>query len=229
VRLADATIVSPLDGVVGEKLAERGDLASPGKPLLVLHDPARLRLEVAVEERLLLELKRGDLLAVSLEALGTEQRSPVDEIVPAVDPLTRTGLVKIDLPRLPGARPGTFGRARIPAGRRPAIVVPRSALLRRGQLEIVFTVERSPDGTPRARLVLVRAGEEVSIAGAEPSVEILSGLEAGALLVAREVEDLRDGAPLEAAELPEPDAPAGDPGRPSPAPPGRPAKQSGRP
>jgi RND family efflux transporter MFP subunit len=44
VALGYAEIVAPLDGVVAEKLVEPGDLAVPGKPLLMVHDPQQLRI-----------------------------------------------------------------------------------------------------------------------------------------------------------------------------------------
>ena len=144
-------------------------MAAPGVPLLTLYDPKGLRLEAAVEERLAGAVKVGDTPKVRLDALGVELDGRVSEVVPAVDPATRTGVVKIDLPATPGLQPGMFGRARILRGTRAAVAVPGDALVRRGQLELVFWL---PKGGDAARMAIVRAGgllpdgERVSVCGA---------------------------------------------------------------
>jgi len=200
VMLGYATIAAPFKGLIFEKRADPGDLASPGKPLLGLFDPTQLRLETLIEERLLWTLKLKASLEVSIDALGKSVTGQVSEIVPAVDPSTRTGTVKIDLPESSGARPGMFGRARVPVAMRPAVVVPRSAVVRRGQLEMVFVVADEPRGK-RARLRLVRTGEEIGEATAR-KVEILSGLDAkgaGVKVIVSGAEGLRDRDPVEEA------------------------------
>ncbi len=197
VMLGYATIAAPFKGMIFEKRADPGDLASPGKPLLGLFDPAQLRLEALIEERLLWTLKLKDDVHVYIDALGKSVTGQVSEIVPAVDPSTRTGTVKIDLPESSGVRPGMFGRARIPIAKRPAVVVPRSAVVHRGQLDIVFAVA-DEGGAKRARLRLVRIGEETGDPGAR-KVEVLSGLDAkgGERVVASGAEGLRDRDPVE--------------------------------
>ncbi len=200
VMLGYATIIAPFKGMIFEKLADPGDLASPGKPLLGLYDPKELRLEALVEERLLWTLKLKDSLDVYIDALGKSVTGQVSEIVPAVDPSTRTGTIKIDLPESSGARPGMFGRARIPVSKRPAVVVPKSAVVHRGQLEMVFVVPQG-QGPARARLRLVRTGDETGDPGAR-KLEILSGLDAkgaGEKVVVSGAEGVRDRDPVEEA------------------------------
>ncbi len=190
VQADHAVVRAPFDGIVLEKRVDPGDLAAPGVPLLTLYDPKGLRLEAAVEERLAGAVKVGDTPKVRLDALGVELDGRVSEVVPAVDPATRTGVVKIDLPATPGLQPGMFGRARILRGRRAAVAVPGDALVRRGQLELVFWL---PKGGDAARMAIVRAG------GLLPDgerVEILSGLEAGRRIIVPVpgAEALREGA-----------------------------------
>ena len=202
VALAFTRVKAPFAGVVFERHVEAGDLARPGQPLIGLFDPRELQLEAVVEEGLLPRLSGGQGLSVSVGALGEEAarvQGTVREIDPAVDPTTRTGTVKIDLPELDGAGPGMFGRVRIPAGERDAVLVPTRALVVRGQLEMVFVV--GEDG--RARMHLVRAGRPVPAPdGDDPDarkgrVEILSGLEPGVEIVVTGAGELFDGAPLE--------------------------------
>jgi RND family efflux transporter MFP subunit len=111
----------------------------------------------------------------------------VSEIAPTADPGSRTFLVKLDLPARGGLRAGQFGRVAMPVGQATALRVPASAVVVRGQMEIVFVVA---DG--RAQLRLVKTGKPI---GAE--VEIISGLSAGEKIVADGVAGLVDGQPVE--------------------------------
>ena len=164
-----ASVVCPMDGVVSERLADPGDLATPGNTLLRIFDPTRLLLEAPIREGLAARVKVGDKLPVTLDALGQKLEAEVREIVPSVDAGSRTFLAKLCLPQIEGVMPGMFGTVSLSLGERPALLVPEGALVRAGQLEYVNVVT---DG--RTTRVLVRTAP--ADAG---RVEILAGLQAG--------------------------------------------------
>jgi RND family efflux transporter MFP subunit len=58
-NLAYATINAPFDGVITRKLADVGDLASPGKPLVEMEDTKSLRLEADVPESIIGHVEMG--------------------------------------------------------------------------------------------------------------------------------------------------------------------------
>ena len=64
--LGYTVMVAPFNGVITRKLADVGDLAAPGKPLLQLENPDTLRLEADVPEALIGNVKVGDKLAVRI-------------------------------------------------------------------------------------------------------------------------------------------------------------------
>lgn len=167
-------IRAPFDGVVTAKFVDPGALASPGVPLLTVEDTGTFRLEAAVDETAIPFVKLGGTAPVALDALGGEIEGKVAQIVPAVDPASRTFTVKVELPADARLRSGLFGRVRFARGQRQAILVPRLAVVDRGQLQGLYVV--SPDGTLNLRFVTLgkTSGE---------SVEILSGLEAGEKVV----------------------------------------------
>ncbi len=68
VMLSYTTIKAPKNGMIVDRLAEQGDMARPGEPLLILYDSTSLRLEVPVMENLAVGLKRGDELTVQIDA-----------------------------------------------------------------------------------------------------------------------------------------------------------------
>ncbi|AMK10260.1 efflux RND transporter periplasmic adaptor subunit [Pseudodesulfovibrio indicus] len=165
------TITAQEPGEVAKRLAEPGDLAFPGKELLTLHTGGSMHLEAMVRESLIGRLRLGDGLTVYISALGEKEplSGVVEEIEPLADPVTRTFLVKVRLPERPGIYPGMFGRLMVPLGDKEAVLVPREAVRRVGQLETV-TVRSEQGWQP----VYVRTGETVG-----DKVEILSGLSGG--------------------------------------------------
>ncbi len=180
-------IRAPVAGVVTEKLADVGDLALPGRPLLVIENPDVLRLEAPVPEANAASIHAGDALQVRIDALGKQLMASVVEVNPTADPASRTVVVKLDLPKDASLRSGMFGRLLLSTQADAALTVPRSALVRRGQLDTLFVVQNDT-----AKLRLVRTGRTLSDA-----VEILAGLSERELVVLDDPARLRDGQPVE--------------------------------
>jgi RND family efflux transporter MFP subunit len=138
--LSYTRIRAPFDGVVTAKNVDPGALAAPGTPLLTVEDTSRFRLDTTVDEGDLRYIQLGARVAVAIDALGDELQGTVVQIVPAADAASRSFTVKVELPRDPRLHSGFFGRARFPRGQRDAIVVPRTAVVERGQLQGVYVV-----------------------------------------------------------------------------------------
>ena len=189
VNLAYTEIRCPFDAIVVERLAEPGDLAAPSRALITIQSPTELRLEAPISESCARRVRTGDPVQVRVDAADVDLRANVTEIVPAVDPKSRSFLVRADLPSLSALQPGMFGRFEFPCGLRKALSVPPSAVRTQGQLDFVYAVEGK-----RAHLRLVRLGRS-----REDKVEILSGLSRRDEVVADPPKTLRDGDPVEAA------------------------------
>jgi RND family efflux transporter MFP subunit len=179
-------VVAPFDGVVARKRMDVGDLATPGRPLLDLEDPAALRAEADIPETLVGSLKLGARLNVTIVSGAPAIDGIVSEIAPAADSASRTVLVKLDLPADSGARSGQFARVAVPGAAVSSLRVPASALVVRGQMETVFVAANQ-----RAQLRLVKSGKREG-----DSVEIISGLSAGEAVVTEGAATLADGQPL---------------------------------
>ena len=180
-------ITAPISGVVARKDAEVGDLAMPGKPLLRLEDPANLRLEADVPASVLGRVKAGDAMAVRVEAAGAELQGKVVEISPVADPATRSVRVKLDLPETKGLLPGQFGRLAVPTAETELLLIPPGALVRRGQLDLLFVASEG-----KAQMRIVRVGHALA-----EGVEILAGLNAGETVVVENAAALVDGQPIQ--------------------------------
>jgi len=179
-------ITAPFDGVVARKLADEGDLAMPGKPLLELEGRAGLRLLADVPGLLADRILPAAKLAVRMDTIPNALTGTVAEVAPAADPASRTVRVKVDLSAAPGLRAGQFGRLAVPVSDATFLIVPPPALVRRGQLDILFVAAEG-----KAQMRLVRTGKQTA-----QGVEILSGLAAGETVVVEGAATLREGQPL---------------------------------
>lgn len=171
------TLTAPFDGVVRATHAEAGELAAPGKPLLTLYAPGRLRVSV------MLPLSRAQAAraAREVQVLLPDGRVLVPQRrteLPGADATSQTVEWRLDLAARPPADvllPGLPVRVRFTAvpvadGAAPVpLSVPAAAVLRRGELTAVYTVT---DG--RFVLKAVRTGTP---AGGQ--VPVLAGLKAG--------------------------------------------------
>ena len=171
VMLSYTSIRAPKPGRVVDRLAEAGDTARPGEPLLVLYDAASLRLEAPVSEQRAVELRVGQKLTAIIDAVGREFETTVDEIVPQADAPSRSFLVKASLPQDEDLYEGMFGRLLIPAGVRRHLCLNTDAIVRIGQLEFVDVVTET--GELERRLIKTGA------LGMPGRTEVLSGVNAG--------------------------------------------------
>jgi len=179
---------APYDGVVTKKWAEAGDLAMPGKPLIEIQDPSALQLEADVPEAIASRVKLDARLKLRVDVVSGELTGTVCELAPTADSASRTFRVKLDLPPAAGLMPGQFARLLVPIGESHSLCVPPSAVVQRGQLEIVFVVANQ-----RAQLHLVKTGKRVG-----NEVDVVSGLDAGDAVVIDGAAQLTDGQPVEA-------------------------------
>jgi multidrug efflux pump subunit AcrA (membrane-fusion protein) len=187
VGLGYLRITSPIDGVVTARKAEPGMLATPGSPLLEIDDDGTYHIEALVEESRATAITVGKRAKVEIDAVGTTIGAQVTEIVPGLDPTTRTYTVKLNLTLPPAVRrtlrPGFFGRVSFPADDRQVLLVPESAIVRRGQLTGVYTVVNDA-----AVLRLIKIGEHYA-----NGIEVLSGLSPGVRIVTTPGAQITDG------------------------------------
>ena len=169
-------VVAPFDGLVTDKKAEVGMIASPGMPIFTIEDVRHYRLEATVNESDLHYIRQGQQVSVLIDVLGDKEiGGKVIEIVPAADPATRSFLVKVELPSDPALRSGLFGRAEFTRGERKATLIPRTAVVEHGQLQGVYVLDQNRIAGLRYITLGKPSGKQV---------EVLAGLQAGDMLIA---------------------------------------------
>ena len=168
-----AELRSPIDGVVTRRLMEPGELATPGRGVVALHDPSALRAVGNLPQFLLPKIAGVTRATVELPLLGRTIASARVTVLPASDARLLSTQIRADLPdgEIPGVIPGATAKIVIKTGRSDKLVVPQGALIRRGELTAVNVVSE----TGRPQLRQVRVGSIV----AGDRVEILAGLSDG--------------------------------------------------
>jgi RND family efflux transporter MFP subunit len=189
----EAKVTAPFNARVVEKMAEVGDMAAPGRPLIRLESRSGSQMRLTVREADIRRLSLGQTVELSLDSrpdLGRIEGT-VDEIAAAADPSTHTFTVKVGLPSDQAAT-GASGRGYLPGDPTERLCLPAAAVHARGGLELV--VIRGEDGRSRTRAVTT--GREL----AGDRVEILSGLSEGEQALIGLHGPVPDGSPVEVAK-----------------------------
>ncbi|MGM0506540.1 MAG: efflux RND transporter periplasmic adaptor subunit [Bacteroidota bacterium] len=186
--LAYTTLRAPFDGHVVSKLVSESDMASPGQPLLVLEQQGQSEFHVTVPESEITHLSIQDTVSIDLPAVDIfNETGVISNIHPAGDPGSRQFTVEV-LPVQPetmrAARSGMFVEIALGNRGEQAVLVPREAILERGQLTGLYTVNE------KSELILrwVRLGDLVG-----SDVEVLSGLSEGEAYVSSINSRLQEG------------------------------------
>ncbi len=187
-------ITAPVSGVVTAKFAEQGDLANPGMPLLTIESPSVLQAQVLVSENNIAQIKTGMDVKVLIKSSSKEVSGKVAEISQSSANTGGQYMVKINVPDTKELLPGMFVNVSFPFENKGAsadevmsIMIPKTALVKKGQLTGVYTV--SSENT--AVLRWLKLGKETA-----DEVEVLSGLSAGETYVLKAEGRLYNGASL---------------------------------
>jgi len=167
-----AELRAPIDGVVTRRLMEPGELATPGRGVLEIHDPGALRAVGTIPQFILPRMPRVERAEIELPSLQRRVRAARVTVLPAADPRLLSTQVRADLPAdaPAGIVPGMAAKVLVPIGRSQKLVVPAAAVFRRSELTAVYVLT---DGAKQLRQV--RIGNRVS----DDAVEVLAGLTAG--------------------------------------------------
>jgi membrane fusion protein (multidrug efflux system) len=185
-RLSKTVIRAPFDGYVGLRRINVGDYATVGQELIDVVKLNPLRVDFSVPETLLAKVRAKQAIDVQVDAYPDETFSgQIVAVSPYSDVQGHNLDVRAELPNPDlKLRPGLFVRVSVSLGTKDdAILVPEQAIWPIGQNKTVFVVV---DGKAESRVV--RLGER------QPgTVEVLSGLEVGEVIVTAGQLKLYDG------------------------------------
>jgi RND family efflux transporter MFP subunit len=186
-NLADAEVLAPFDGVIGERLANQGESLPIDGKILALLDTSHVEVAAQMPAADVVRMRVGQLATVTLEGFGDRAfNGRVTRISPTAQPGSRSILVYVEiLDRHDGLRGGLFGMGTINVQEKAhALAVPAASMRKDDQGDFVLAVEQ--DRLVRKPVGAVRTwsrGELVEVKGLEAGMTIVSaplpGLKAG--------------------------------------------------
>ena len=188
--LDDAAVRAPIDGVVASRTVHAGEKVGIDQALFTLVDLARMEIEAPAPASEIPSVRVGQSVSFRVDGFGERAfEGRVERINPTAQPGSRAIMLYISVrnPDL-ALRGGMFAKGQIVLDRsQPAAVIPATALREESGQPYVFTIE---NGKIARRAVKVGAAQQE-----DGMVEIVSGLERGANVVAAKVSGLKAGAP----------------------------------
>ncbi|UCC49670.1 MAG: efflux RND transporter periplasmic adaptor subunit [Gemmatimonadota bacterium] len=181
---------APFDGVITARMADPGDLAVPGVPILTMIGTTSTKIEADLPAEMAGRLAVGHPVMVHRPETARRYPATVTRVVPALKRASRRFRVEArfqpDSTGLPGIPPGAFVRIELGQPTTMTRWIPADVVVTRGQLEGVFVVEGD-----ELRLRWVRLGQRLG-----ETVELLAGPGTDALLVRAPAAQLVDGQPI---------------------------------
>ncbi|ATY86189.1 hypothetical protein CVV65_15660 [Kyrpidia spormannii] len=185
-QLAEATVTSPVAGVVASRDVEPGEFAGPQSSVVTIAQINPAKVTIQVPENRINDLKAGMSVKVQVPAAGMDASGTLSRIDPVEDNTTKSYGAEVEIPNGDGRlKPGMVAQVTID-GLTPArgLVIPASAMVETPDGPKVFTVENN---TAHQHLIQVGAVDS-------QHVQVLKGLKEGDVLVISGQDLLGEGA-----------------------------------
>ncbi len=183
-----SSISAPFSGLISARHAQAGEMASLGRELLTLFDPATLRIVASIPQDKLDEIRKSGHGSIEFPSLGRWVDAASVTVLPEADSRTHISRVRLELPNgVNGIYPGMFARAHFATGQSKKLLILAAAVVRRSEVTGVYVV----GSHDKVQFRQIRLGESV----AAERLEVLSGLDAGELVA---VEPVKAGIYLKA-------------------------------
>lgn len=139
VALSWSILKAPFAGIVANRYLDPGEMAVIGKPIVTLNDISQYEVIAHVRETLNPYVKLGDELHLKIgeqETVGI-----IREIVPRIDPASRSLEIRISFPAKRNIMLGAYARVFINVGKEKNILIPKQFVRQIGQLATVLVGE----------------------------------------------------------------------------------------
>jgi len=193
-RLSYCTLKSPYDGLVTQRLVDPGDLASPGKKLLVVEDRSQLKLTFDIPQQDLSQVQEG--LSVRFTSKGKAQEAKLSHMFPSLDKarMLRAEVFLSDN-QIEGISCGQYISVSVVLGElKDVILLPASCLVECPKhFQHVFVAKDGRLLTHHKVKILASTEDTVAVEGVEPNEQVVTNTFLGwaTLSAGKEVEVLK--------------------------------------
>lgn len=196
VNLGYTNLTAPFAGIVTQKLADAGSMASPGIPILTIEQNGSYQVAASVPENMISQIHPGANAMVSIKSLNKTIHGLVTQMSSSSEYTGGEYIIKVGIPdnEKNGLYAGMYADISIPAKNTAsvgtdgeAVLVPLSSIVNRDQLTGLYTV--GSDTT--ALLRWVRLGRTYG-----DRIEVLTGLARNESFIVHADGNLYNGIPV---------------------------------
>lgn len=187
------SLTAPFSGIVTQKFADAGSMASPGMPILTIEQSGTYQVSATVPENSINQVYQGAEAAITIEAIGRTIKGSVSQISQSSQFSGGQYIIKVSIPgnEKKGLYAGMYANVSIPVKQVAKVqtddhivTVPLSSIENRDQLTGLYTISSNHT----ALLRWVRLGKMYG-----DRVEVLSGLEKNEQFIVNADGKLYDG------------------------------------
>lgn len=200
--LADTEVKSPIDGIVSKRHIQAGDKVSPDSPLFAIVNLSQLILEVAVPAYEIPRIKIGQLLSFKVDGFGARSFSgKVSRINPAAELGSRSMLVYVAVNNADAAlKAGMFAKGSLILEKSVAMpVVPLVAVRQQNGKDVVYQLVNNVVQVQAVSLGVRNEDEGL--------VQVLNGLEPGAIVISAKLDAIKPGSKVSLPKMENPVSP----------------------
>lgn len=193
---AEKSVVrAPFDGTVDQIFKEPGTIVAPGmgSELFRVVNIDEVYVEVDVPETHITSISEGSKVRVNLSAIGEEIDARISRVSKVINPSNRSFSVEVPLENKSGfIRPNLMASVAInDYSNKSAIMIPQSVVSENAEgKQYCFALEKSAEGYVAKRLI-IETGKT-----SEDFIEVLEGIENGALLITEGAKKVSDNQPV---------------------------------
>jgi membrane fusion protein (multidrug efflux system) len=194
-QIAKTVIRAPFSGTIDEVFVEKGEVvAASAQGLMRIVNLGNMYVSTSIPETYIGKLKIGTEVDVFLTSLGKTYKGKVRQIGNFINPNNRSFGIEVSVPNPENLlRPNQVAKLKvIDYVNKNAVVVPTNVVQQDGQKNtFVYTVINSNGKTGIAKKAIVKTGQS-----SDNVTEILSGLDANAIIVTEGMNTISDGMKL---------------------------------
>lgn len=188
-------LTAPFSGVVTQKLADAGNMANPGMPILTLEQSGSYQVSAAVPENAISQVHQGSTAIISISAVNKTIQGKISQISQSSQFSGGQYIIKVQIPdpEKQGLFAGMYANVSIPVSvagvvKNDQVMVPLSSIEHKEALTGLYTVGNNNT----ALLRWVRLGK-----AERDMVEVLSGLAANEQFIVNAEGRLFNGAAVQ--------------------------------
>lgn len=187
VQMDNATIASPISGVITNRNINVGEIASPGVALVTIADTSTLKLKGTVSQDVLPLIKAGQDIDVTVDIYsGKVFKGKVDNVGPMAVSTGTYFPIEISIKNTGDIKAGLSAHASLSMTGDEVIIVPASAVVQNNGQSYVFVIKNN---------VAMKRVVETGLSS-DKEIEVIKGLDAGEQVAVTNVNNIFDNMPV---------------------------------